>query len=157
VTRTILLVAVLACCAAAVLVAGNHPIGDHAVTGHPVPVARSAQVSFDPVSTVPHCADYLGTGPLPPEGHAALFVQPPDADTMYFAAELRFDARGWVAEDVLLGEESDVRHFTLHLYAVSAPFLRWLERLPPHYLIARLPLRLLDSLVAIRVDGPDTC
>lgn len=127
------------------------------VPGQPIPVARSTQVSFDPVSAVPHCADYFGTGTLPAEGHAALFVQPPDATTMYFAAELRFDDAGWVAEDVLLGEKTDVRHFTLHLYAVSAPFLAWLERLPPGYLINRLPMRLLDSLVAIRTNGPDTC
>ncbi len=33
----------------------------------------------------------------------------------------------------------------------------WLERLPPHYLIKRLPTRLLDSLIAIRGNGPDTC
>jgi hypothetical protein len=127
------------------------------VPGQPTPVARSTQVSFDPVSTVPHCADYFGTGPLPAEGHAALFVQPPDAATMYFAAELHFDDAGWVAEDVLLGEKTDVRHFTLHLYAVSALFLAWLERLPPGYLITRLPMRLLDSLIAIRTNGPDTC
>lgn len=151
-TRTVLLVAVLAVCAAVVLVARTHT-----VTGHPAPVARSTQVSFDPVNAVPYCADYFGTGPVPAEGHAALFVQPPDATTMYFATELRFDARGWVAEDVLLGEESDVRHFTLHLHAVSAPFLRWLRLLPPRYLIDRLPMRLLDSLIAIRTNGPDTC
>jgi hypothetical protein len=142
-TRTLLLaVVLLAACS---------------VPGHPTPVARSTQVSFDPVSTVPHCADYVGTGPRPAEGHAALFVQPPDATTMYFAAELRFDDASWVAEDVVLGEVTDVRHFTLHLYAVSGHFLAWLQRLPPHYLINRLPTRLLDSLVAIRVDGPDTC
>jgi hypothetical protein len=127
------------------------------VPGQPTPVARSTQVSFEPVSTVPHCADYFGTGPLPAEGHAALFVQPPDADTMYFAAELVFDDTGWVAEDVLLGEAKDTRHFTLHLHAVSETFLAWLERLPPRYLINRLPMRLLDSLIAIRVNGPDTC
>lgn len=127
------------------------------VPGHPTPVPRSTQVSFNPVGTVPHCADYLGTGPLPAEGHAALFVQPPDETTMYFAAELHFDEAGWVAEDVVLGEEPDVRHFTLHIYAVSARFLAWLERLPPHYLINRLPMRLLDSLIAIRSNDPDTC
>lgn len=147
-----MLVAVLAICAATVLAAREHP-----VTGHPTPVARSTQVSFDPVARVPRCADYVGTGLLPAEGHAALFIQPPDATTMYFAAELRFDDTGWVAEDVVVGEENDVRHFTLHIYAVTAPFLRWLRLLPPHYLINRLPTRYLDSLIAIRTNGPDTC
>ena len=142
-TRTLLLAAVL--------------VAACSVPGQPTPVARSTQVSFDPVSTVPHCADYVGTGPLPTEGHAALFVQPPDAATMYFAVELTFDETGWVAEDVVLGEPDDTRHFTLHLYAVSEPFLAWLERLPPRYLINRLPMRLLDSLIAIRTTGPDTC
>ncbi len=151
-TRTVLLVAVLAVCAAVVLAARNH-----AVTGHPTPVTSSTQVSFDPVTKVPHCADYLGTGPRPPEGHAALFIQPPDATTMYFAAELRFDAAGWVAEDVVVGEVDDVRHFTLHVYAVSALFLRWLEVLPPHHLIDKLPTRHLDSMIVIRDKGPDTC
>lgn len=144
-TRTLLLAAV-------VLAAGNC-----AVPGRPIPVTRSTQVSFDPVSRVPHCADYFGTGPRPAEGHAALFVQPPDATTMYFAVELTFDAAGWVADDVVLGEETDSRHFTLHIHAVSAHLLAWLERLPPHHLINRLPLRLLDSLIAIRTNGPDTC
>ncbi|MFI7675577.1 hypothetical protein [Actinophytocola sp. NPDC049390] len=151
-TRTVLLVAVLAVCAAVVLV-----VREHAVTGHPLPVARSTQVSFDPVARVPRCADYVGTGPVPAEGHAALFIQPPDATTMYFAVELRFDDLGWVAEDVIVGEETDGRHFTLHVYAVSAWFLRWLELLPPHHLIDRLPTRHLDSLIAIRTDDADTC
>lgn len=151
-TRTVLLVAVLAVCAAVVLVARTQ-----SVAGHPTAVARATQVSFDPVSRVPHCTDFVGTGPVPAEGHAALFVRPPDATTMYFAVELRFDAHGWVAEDVVLGDPADVRHFTLYLYAVTAPFLRWLELLPRHYPIEVLPMRLLDSLIAIRVDGPDTC
>lgn len=151
-TRTVLLVAILAVCAATVLVARTH-----SVAGHPTAVARSTQVSFDPVGSVPHCTDFLGTGPVPAEGHAALFVRLPDAATMYFAAELRFDEHGWVAEDVVLGEVSDVRHFTLYLYAVTAPFLRWLELLPPRYPVRVLPMRLLDSLIAIRADGPDTC
>lgn len=151
-TRTVLLVAVLAVCAATVLVARIHP-----VAGHPTAVARATQVSFDPVGPVPHCTDFTGTGPVPAEGHAALFVQLPDAATMYFAAELRFDAHGWVAEDVVLGDVSDVRHFTLFLYAVTGPFLRWLTLLPPHYPVPVQPMRLLDSLIAIRSNGPDTC
>ena len=152
-TRTVLLVAVLALCAAVVLVARTQ-----SVTGHPIAVARSTQVSFDPVTRVPRCTDYLGTGPLPAEGHAALFIQPPDsAASMYFAAELHFDDAGWVAEDVIVGEEEDVRHFTLHVYAVSARFLQWLELLPPRFLINRLPMRHLDSLIAIRTNAPDTC
>lgn len=151
--RTALVVAACLVCVATVLAAHAHD----AVDGHPEPVAQPTQVSFDPVSRVPHCADFAGTGPLPPEGHAALFVQPPDASTMYFAAELSFDTAGWVADDVVLGDESDVRHFTLYVYAVPARFLEWLTRLPPHYAINRLPTRLLDSLIAIRTNTPDTC
>ncbi len=115
------------------------------------------QVSFDPVAKVPRCADYSGTGGVPAEGHAVLFVQPPEDSTMYYGAELSFDSAGWIADDVVLGEVDDRRHFTLYIHAVSAEPAARLRSLPPRHPIAKMPTRMLDSLIAIRGDRPDTC
>lgn len=119
--------------------------------------APSTQLSFDLVTKVPHCKDYSGTGVLPVEGHAVLFVQPPDASTMYYEAELSFDSAGWVADDVTLGDQDDIRHFTLYIYAVTTETDDRLKHLPPYHPIEIMPLRLMDAMVVIRDDAPDTC
>lgn len=119
--------------------------------------ARSTQLSFDLVSKVPHCKDYFGTGVLPAEGHAVLFVQPPEASTMYYETELTFDSAGWVADDVTLGDKDDVRHFTLYIYAITTEADDRLKQLPPHHPIEIMPLRLMDAMVVIRDDTSDTC
>lgn len=144
----------VAACATALLLVTAPPGGRF---GRHSPPAAPTQVSFDEVTKVPHCADYYGTGPLPPEGHAALFVQLPDTTSVYYETALTFDAAGWVADDVTLGEVDDARHFTLYLYAVTAEAEQRLKDLPPHHPLELMPRRLLDVLIVIRDDGPDTC
>lgn len=156
--RAALLAAAATVAASALLVAAllktDRPDGSF---GRHAPPAASTQVSFDAVTKVPHCADYYGTGPAPPEGHAALFVQLPDTTTVYYETALTFDAAGWVADDVTLGEVVDTRHFTLYLYAVTTEAEQRLKDLPDHHQLELMPRRLLDALVVIRDNSPDTC
>jgi hypothetical protein len=121
--------------------------------GHPEFHAVDAQLTFDAVVKVPRCADYYGTGRAPAEGHAAVFVRLSATD-MYFVGELSFDDSGWVADDVVLGDVADHRHFTLYLYAVSGADIARFERQPRERV---RPTRLLDVITVVRDDGPDTC
>lgn len=126
---------------------------DSRFVGHPEYHAVSAQLTFEPVTKVPRCADYYGTGPMPAEGHAAVFVRL-SATSMSFVGEVGFDDGGWVADDVVLGDTTDTRHFTLYLYAVTDEYLAGLT---PEKPVAVLPMRLLDVLTVVRDNGPDTC
>lgn len=117
--------------------------------------AVPAQVSFDPVTKVPRCTDFAGPGDRPREGHATLFVQLPEAATMDYATELTFDTAGWLADDVVLGDVADVRHFTLYLFAVTEIDDR--RGLALRAAINSLHWRLLDVIVVVRDNTPDTC
>jgi hypothetical protein len=90
---------------------------------------------------------------MPAEGHAAVFVRL-SAASMSFVGEVGFDDGGWVADDVVLGDTTDTRHFTLYLYAVTDEYLAGLT---PEKPVAVLPMRLLDVLTVVRDNGPDTC
>lgn len=122
---------------------------------HHVGAAALAQVSFDTITKVPRCTDFTGPGDRPREGHAVLFVQPPDATTMNYDTELTFDSAGWQADDVILGNPDDTRHFTLYLFAV--PKIDDRHDLPPRAATNSLHWRLLDVIVVIRDNEPDTC
>ncbi len=130
--------------------------GDGRFVGHPEFHAVSAQLTFEPVVKVPRCADYYGSGSAPPEGHAAVFVRL-SATAMYFVGEVTFDGVGWVAEDIVLGEVGDERHFTFYLYAVTGADVERLVSLPPGEPVPVRPLRLLDVITVVRDDVPDTC
>jgi hypothetical protein len=124
--------------------------------GHPEFHTVSSQLTFEAVTKVPRCADYYGTGTVPAEGHAAVFVRL-SSSSMYFVGELSFDGDGWVADDLVLGDLVDSRHFTLYLYAVTSKDIQRLGQLPPGEPVAVRPMRLLDVITVVRDDGPDTC
>jgi hypothetical protein len=149
----VLLGAAIAVCAAALLVAAR--TASLSRPAHHVGAAAVAQVSFDPVTKVARCADFTGLGDRPHEGHAVLFVQLPDDATMNFETELTFDSAGWLADDVVLGDADDARHFTLYLFAVTAVDDR--RGLAPRAATNSLHWRLLDVIVVIRDNRPDTC
>jgi hypothetical protein len=122
---------------------------------HHVGAVALAQVSFDTITKVPRCTDFTGPGDRPREGHAVLFVQLPDATTMNYDTELTFDSTGWLADDVILGAADDNRHFTLYLFAVTEIDDR--RYLPPRAATNALHWRLLDVIVVVRDNQPDTC
>jgi hypothetical protein len=154
VARALLLCAALLVCAVAIARAVL-PAGGRFV-GHPEFHPVSAQLTFEPVTKVPRCADYFGTGTAPHEGHAAVFVRL-SATGMYYVGELTFDDGGWVADDVVLGDVTDTRHFTLHLYAVTGDYVERVRNLPAREPVPVLPMRLLDVITVVRENVPDTC